>query len=117
MPNAPVKRALSIRQPFAELVLQGRKTIEYRTRPTKIRERVYIYASLTPGPSEACAEVGMAPGDLPSGMLVGMVEITGCTGRPGDYEWHLAKPERLPEPLAPHSKPQPVWFNPFNAPT
>ncbi|WP_045221898.1 ASCH domain-containing protein [Desulfonatronum thioautotrophicum] len=112
-----IKRALSIRQPFAELILQSRKTIEYRTRSTKIRERVFVYASLTSGPSEVFAEIGMVPADLPSGMLVGTVEITGCTGQPGDYEWHLANPERLPEPLAPHNKPQPVWFYPFNAPT
>jgi hypothetical protein len=37
--------ALSIRQPFAELILRGIKTIEYRSRPTKIiGERFYIYA-------------------------------------------------------------------------
>ena len=29
-------RALSIRQPYAELILRGIKTIEYRSRPTRI---------------------------------------------------------------------------------
>jgi len=39
-------RALSIRQPYAEMILRGEKTIEYRSRPTKIiGERFYIYAS------------------------------------------------------------------------
>jgi hypothetical protein len=39
-------RALSIRQPYAELILRGIKPIEFRTRPTKIiGERFYIYAS------------------------------------------------------------------------
>jgi hypothetical protein len=39
-------RALSIRQPYAELILRGIKTVEYRTRPTRIvGERFYIYAS------------------------------------------------------------------------
>ncbi|HEV2292860.1 MAG TPA: ASCH domain-containing protein [Tepidisphaeraceae bacterium] len=39
-------RALSIRQPFAELILRGMKTIEYRSRPTRIiGERFYIYAA------------------------------------------------------------------------
>ena len=39
-------RALSIRQPFAELILRGTKRIEYRTRPTRIiGERFWIYAS------------------------------------------------------------------------
>src|SRR5262245_35522174 len=39
-------RALSIRQPYAELILRGIKTVEYRSRPTRIvGERFYIYAS------------------------------------------------------------------------
>jgi len=39
-------RALSIRQPFAELILRGTKTIEYRTRATRIiGERFWIYAA------------------------------------------------------------------------
>jgi hypothetical protein len=42
-------RALSVRQPFAELILRGVKTIEYRSRPTRIvGERFWIYASKTP---------------------------------------------------------------------
>ena len=39
-------RALSIRQPFAELILRGIKTAEYRSRPTSIiGEEFWIYAS------------------------------------------------------------------------
>lgn len=39
-------RALSIRQPYAEEILQGIKTIEYRPNPTKkIGERFFIYAA------------------------------------------------------------------------
>ena len=39
-------RALSIRQPYAELILRGVKTIEYRSRPTRIiGERFWIYAA------------------------------------------------------------------------
>jgi len=39
-------RALSIRQPYAELILRGVKTIEFRSRPTHIiGQRFYIYAS------------------------------------------------------------------------
>src|SRR4051794_15011722 len=41
--------ALSIRQPFAELILRGIKTAELRSRATNIvGERFYIYASRTP---------------------------------------------------------------------
>jgi hypothetical protein len=39
-------RALSIRQPYAELILRGIKTVEYRSRATAIiGERFLIYAS------------------------------------------------------------------------
>lgn len=43
------------------------------------------------------------------------VEIIDCTGEPGDYRWHLARPERLPQLLKPENHPQPVWFYPFSA--
>ena len=42
----PPRRVLSIRQPYAELILRGIKKIEYRSRPTRIiGERFYIYAA------------------------------------------------------------------------
>jgi hypothetical protein len=106
-------RALSIRQPYAEQILRGTKKIEYRSRPTSIRERIYIYASLTPGEAEDFRSMGLLPGDLPTGALVGTVEIAACTGRPGDYKWHLKRPKRLRRMLRPRKHPQPGWFNPF----
>jgi hypothetical protein len=106
-------RALSIRQPYAEQILRGTKKVEYRSRPTSIRERVYIYASMTPGNKEDWDAMNMGPGDLPNGVLVGTVEINACTGKPGDYAWHLAKPERLKRNLKPKKHPQPAWFYPF----
>jgi hypothetical protein len=106
-------RALSIRQPYAEQILQGTKKIEYRSRPTNIRERVYIYASMTPGNDDDFAKMHARPGDFPVGVLVGTVEIVDCTGEEGDYHWHLAKPERLSNPIKPDNHPQPAWFYPF----
>jgi hypothetical protein len=47
------------------------------------------------------------------GVIIGTVEIVNCTGRPGDYEWHLANPERLDEAIKLEKRPQPVWFIPF----
>jgi hypothetical protein len=47
-------RALSIRQPYAELILRGVKTIEYRSRPTRlIGQRFYIYAAKKSGQPSA----------------------------------------------------------------
>ena len=38
-------RVLAVRQPWASLIVEGLKTIEVRSRPTNIRERVAIYAT------------------------------------------------------------------------
>jgi len=106
-------RALSIRQPYVERIMRGEKTIEYRSQPTKVRGRVYIYASLKPAQEQEFATLSAKPGDFPTGVIVGTVEIVDCTNRDGAYEWHLARPKRLARPLKPRNKPQPVWFYPF----
>ena len=97
--------ALSVRQPYADQIMRGTKRNEYRSRPTKVRGRVYIYASLTPASSRG--------EDLPRGVVIGTVEIHNCTGTPGDYRWHIRNPKPLARPRKPIGKPQPVWFNPF----
>src|SRR4051794_7512812 len=96
-------RALSIRQPFAELILRGIKTIEYRSRPTRvIGERFFIYASKGRGakgkgqekmwskdlgggdPSpwilEMANAVKLFPYELPTGVIVGsaVIEKVDC---------------------------------------
>ena len=105
--------ALSLRQPNAEQVLRGKKKIEYRNMPTSKRERVYIYASNTPADRRAWDEIKLEPGDLPTGVLVGTVEIVGCRKTRIEYEWDFAKPQRLKRPLKPKNHPQPAWFFPF----
>jgi hypothetical protein len=101
-------QVLSVRQPYAELIMRKEKNIEYRSKPTKIRERVYVYAARRPGKVEDFKRAGSRPGELPTGMLVGTVEITDCSGGQGAYEWHLASPERLGEPRKPERQPQPA---------
>ena len=108
-----VIRALSVRQPFAEQIMRGTKTIEYRRTPTRIRERVYIYASKGARPLEDWKTMNAHPGDLPTGVLVGTVEIIDCTGTNRNYQWGLANPRRLSRRLKPKNRPQPVWFRPF----
>jgi hypothetical protein len=110
-----IQRAISIRQPFVELILRGDKTEEYRSRPTHIRERVYLYASLQPYPgAEEWAKVRGEPGDLPVGLILGSVEIADCRGdaETGGYAYVLRDPVRLVEPLKPVNQPQPVFWHP-----
>lgn len=82
-------RALSVRQPHAERIIQGAKRFENRSVPTKIRERIYVYASLTPDDGGE---------SLQRGVIVGTVEVYDCTGAPGRYRWHLPTAD---EALAP----------------
>jgi hypothetical protein len=125
-------RALSIRQPWAELILLGHKTIEVRSKATRLRERVYIYAGLNRIEAEEEARIasrfGIDVDGLPRGVLVGTVEIVGC--RPlemsdsnaacfeiddgaGFYAWVLDRPRRAEVLEKPTRQPQPRFFNPF----
>ena len=64
-------RALSIRQPYAEWILNGQKREESRSIPTNIRGRVYIYAGLKP--AEGFDKDDIELGYLPAGVIVGTV--------------------------------------------
>ncbi len=110
-------KALSIRQPWAELILRGDKTVEFRSQITKIRGRVYVYAALGKPDGDTdvnAAMAGLTWDELPKGVLVGTVEVVGCDSAEDGYEWQLANPQRLETPLKPDNQPQPVWFNPFD---
>jgi hypothetical protein len=108
-------RAISIRQPYVELILRGNKTREYRSRPTNIRERVYLYASLRPAewPSE-WRKVGKRPGDLPTGVIVGSVEIVDCRwdDRMRCFAYVLNAPKRLAKHKRPIGRPTPCFWRP-----
>lgn len=130
-------RALSIRQPYVELILRGIKTIEYRSRPTRIvDERFYLYASKTPARlgthawstdlampnampawlAELATQMRLIPDDvvLPTGMLVGSARIDRVSQiEEALFCWHLADVERLQMPKRPTRHPQPAWFQPF----
>lgn len=112
-----IVRAISIRQPYVEAILNGEKTIEYRSRKTNIRERVYIYASKTLEDEETFQEFGYDSSKCPTGAIVGSVKIVGCTydSEYDCYEWHLKKPERLHDFLKPANQPQPgIWRPQFS---
>ena len=110
-----IARAISIRQPFVELILRGKKKIDYRSISTNIRERVYLYAGKKPVDwPEAWADAGAQPGELPTGVIVGSVEIVDCKydRRNDEYQYILKNPKRFARPLRPKNQPQPVWWRP-----
>lgn len=109
----PSLLALSIRQPYVEQIMRRTKRIEFRSITTRPRKQVLIYASETPGPAEEFEKMRLRPGDLPTGVIVGAVDIVDCTPGKGEYHWHLKHPLRLHTAVAPKNHPQPVWFRPF----
>lgn len=132
-----VMLTLSIRQPYAELILRGVKTIEYRSRATRIiGERFDIYASkksaiggppatkkkkvwsaelTSEKPAEWMLELAqlLILGDLPTGVIVGSAVIEKVTppeNKDGLYYWHLADVQRAKMLRQPTGHPQPVWW-------
>jgi hypothetical protein len=110
MPKPFRNRALSFRQPYAEAILRGKKTIEYRTFPTNVRGLVYIYASMTLEPPAEYKRHRINSEQAPRGVIVGIVEIMDCQGEDGSYEWLLANAKRLPKPIKPKRQPMPSFF-------
>lgn len=110
-------KALSFRQPWAELILLGRKTMDLRTYTTHYRGPLAIHASQTVEADNA-RQHGFDPAGLDSGAIVGTVELVdiipldeaayeehrdehlaGRGYREGMVGWLLARPERLPQPI------------------
>ena len=65
-------KALSLKQPFAELILLKKKKIELRTWNTKFREEFLIHASKVPD-SKAMKKFGFS--SLPCGYIVGKARL------------------------------------------
>jgi len=107
-------RAISIKQPFVEQIFRGAKKFEYRSRPTAVRGRVYVYASLKPRERAEWRGMDVGPNDVPRGVIVGTVEVVGCRRLgPNSFAWALNSPKRLRRFIKPKGHPQPVWFYPF----
>jgi activating signal cointegrator 1 len=122
-------KCLSVRQPWAMLILRGVKQFETRTWRTDYRGPLAIHASrqqddavkelcrqpLLRGLLAAAGYTGLA--DLPRGCVLGVVDLIDCLlvppeglaealvelalgdYRPGRFAWQLANPRPLAEPL------------------
>lgn len=107
--------ALSVRQPWASMIVWGLKTVEVRSWVTDYRGPVFVHAAKA---RDDYAIQRFELGDLPSGCLIGTVELVDVElfdssswdriadahlqigpFRPGLYAWHLANPKPLPKPV------------------
>ena len=124
--------ALGIRQPWAELIVRGIKTIEVRSQDTAQRGRIYIYASKKlsdiPEATAAATKHKLDLQTLPKGLIVGTIELVDsfrCRSRDSaaacvprrclkdQFGWRLSCPQRLPQPLQVRFLPYGVWFYPW----
>lgn len=94
-------KALSIRQPWAWLILHGGKDIENRDWATRFRGRILIHASKGMTQSDYVAAANFAKlagldmeipafGDMERGGIVGSVEIVDCVAE-SDSPWFMGK--------------------------
>jgi hypothetical protein len=110
-------KALTIRQPWAELILQGRKTIELRKWTTRHRGPLAIHAG-TQVDVVSCRKHGLDPRSLAKGALIGTAEVVEMiefdqelwnrlrdrhldpSRGPDDWQgWSLRNPRRLKKPI------------------
>lgn len=90
-------KALSIQQPWADRILSGVKTREYRSWSTSYRGLILVHAGKVIN-KEAW------DGDPPEtalirGAILGVVEVIGMEGRRPACAWVLRNPWRLPAPV------------------
>lgn len=109
-------KALSFRQPWATLILEGRKTMDLRTWSANYRGALAIYASLEVE-KDACKLHGVDVKTLTTGALIGVVDLVdvmpltkkaydanqekhlaGRHYREGLFGWTLANPRPLDPP-------------------
>lgn len=109
-------KVLSLKQPYAELVVSGKKKIELRKWNTKFRGEFLIHASKNPD-EEAMNKFGFSRGSLPLGFIIGkakLVEVKHykneeehnrdkdlhiASGTWGDYGFVLFDVEKFEKPI------------------
>jgi len=111
------ERALSIRQPWAELILVGRKRYELRGWKTSYRGPILVHAAQRIE-KLATSKAGLAVDNLVTGAIIGKVDIVDCEPFtpeiademrqalayfsewvPDLYAWKLERPVKLREPI------------------
>ena len=110
-------KALSIRQPWADLIIQGKKTLELRNWSVNHRGPLAIHASQTVD-EPACRAHGINPRHVSAGVVIGVVDLVDIipldeaifethqqehlsTGifKPPLYGWQISGPKILEKPI------------------
>src|SRR5574341_2391886 len=93
-------KCLSVSQPYADLIVQGKKTIELRTWNTKYRGEFLVHAPFKIK-KDACKKLGIDEANLQTGVIIGKAEIydvktyNSVSELKTDYKKHFATEEFL----------------------
>lgn len=111
-------KALTVRQPWAHLIMAGLKDVENRSRRTHYRGRIAIHVSLKPSRSWVVSHPDPLPWDFldaaerawmenhNAGHIIGTIELADCVQDSSSpwafaehWHWVLARPELLEFPV------------------
>jgi len=93
-------KCLSVSQPYADLIVQGKKTIELRTWNTKYRGEFLVHAP-DKIKKDVCEKLGIDITRIRTGVIIGKVEIydvkiyKSVSELKSDYKKHFATEEFL----------------------
>ncbi|MGI0040448.1 MAG: ASCH domain-containing protein [Nitrosopumilaceae archaeon] len=93
-------KCLSVSQPYADLIVQGKKTIELRTWNTKYRGEFLIHAP-SKIKKDACKKLGIDETKIRTGVIIGKAEIydvkiyDSVSELKSDYKKHFSTEEFL----------------------
>jgi predicted transcriptional regulator len=79
-------KCLSVSQPFADLIVKGKKTIELRSWNTSYRGEFLVHAPIKIRISD-CKRLGIDPTSLPIGAIVGKASIYDVKTYQTKKEW------------------------------
>lgn len=115
-------KAISVRQPWAELIMRGEKTLDLRSYKINYSGPLAIHAS-SKVEIEDCKQFELDPDILSTGSVIGLVELKEIIEldqqhyeetkpehlghrnyRSGLFGWRLDSPQLLPEPVKYHGR-------------
>lgn len=91
-----ITKALSMSQPWAELLVSGKKRIEVRTRNTNYRGWFYIYAARKDTKEDVVRKFGYV--ELPTGVIIGKALLKDVKRYGSDQEFYADSPHHLATP-------------------
>lgn len=109
-------KVLTIKQPWAELIMTGRKDVENRTWRTEYRGVLWIHSAKEPDLAAWLEHRGeLGPGADSSGLIVGSVVLIDCVkgfdsewAMPDHWHWVIRGARRLRTPVPARGK-MGVW--------